>query len=105
MATLTLNTLKTTRPTEVILSEKILWGHIPSTDAERKNAVLVLIDNNGCTIAQYIEWINRDSECFALMGADAWAEQGIVTASQLGNLLDAEHDRNVRKSEQYADWN
>ncbi len=97
-----LSLTKSARLPSIILSEKILYDRIPATAAQRDAACAVLIDGDGWTIAEYIAWINRDSECFALMGADCWAERGITTASALGAVLDAEHDRNMRKEAMYG---
>ena len=97
MATLSLKTDKT--PTQ-LWAEGVVYDRIPATEMERATALTYLIDNNGWTVAEYVAWINRDAHTFELMGAAEWAERGIHTASELGRLLDAEHERNCRK----ADW-
>lgn len=98
MATLTINTAIAAR----LKAENILYDRIPATDAQRDSAVALLIDHDGWTIAEYIAWINRDSQGFELMGADCWAERGITTASALGHYLDAEHARNMEKERRYG---
>jgi hypothetical protein len=98
MATLSLKTDKT--PTQ-LWSERVVYDRIPASEIERSTALSYLIDNDGWTLDEYVEWINRDSSVFALMGADKWRERGIHTASELGRLLDAEHERNMRKEAMY----
>jgi hypothetical protein len=49
----------------------------------------------------YVAWLNRDGG--SLIGADAWRARGVTTAAALGRILDAEHRRNVEKSERYGD--
>ncbi len=97
MTTLTLKTDKT--PTQ-LWAERVLYDIIPATEIDRANAVAYLIDHDGWTVEEYVAWINRDAQSFELMGAAEWAERGIHTASALGRLLDAEHERNCRKE----DW-
>lgn len=53
------------------------------------------------TLDAYVGWINADAEGFQLMGADSWRAQGVTTALELARVLDAEHRRNVEKSERY----
>lgn len=99
MATLT---LKTARPAATIRAEAIAYDRIPATATERAAALALLIDGNAWTLAEYVAWINRDATTFALMGAAEWAERGITTASALGDLLDAECERERRKEAMYG---
>lgn len=86
----------------LVRAKAIAYDRIPASDAERAAALATLIDGDGWTLAEYVAWINRDSATFALMGAEAWEERGITTASALGELLDAEHERNIRKESMYG---
>jgi hypothetical protein len=95
-------TIKSTRPAAVIRAEAILFDRIPASDAERADAVALLIDGDAWSVAEYVAWINRDAAGFALMDAPEWAVRGIHTASALGALLDAEHERNMRKESMYG---
>jgi hypothetical protein len=90
-------TIKSAKSAAILRAEAILYDRIPATAAHRMDAVALLIDGDGWTVAEYVAWINRDAQGFALMDAAEWAERGIHTASALGALLDAEHERNVRK--------
>lgn len=65
--------------------------------ARRFNRVLALT-----TLDDYVAWINRDGETFALMGADHWRARGVTTAPRLGRLLDAEARRSQEKEERYG---
>lgn len=105
MATLTLKTDKT--PT-TIWCERVAYNR-PSrdgreySDVERRTAFTHLIDNNGWTLAEYITWINRPEEGVIkgeLMPAEHWTEMlGYTTAAELGAHLDAEFQRELRKSQ------
>jgi len=99
MATLSLKTDKT--PTQ-LWCERVVYDRIPASEIERDTALRYLIDNNGWTLDEYVAWINRDATTFALMGAAEWRARGIHTASALGELLDAEHERNMRKEAMYG---
>jgi hypothetical protein len=94
--------IKTARPAATIRAERIAYDRIPATPAERATALALLIDGDAWTLAEYVAWINRDAATFALMGAAEWAERGITTASALGDLLDAENERNLRKEAMYG---
>ena len=99
MATLS---IKTARPATTIRAERIAYDRIPATDTERAAALALLIDGDAWTLDEYVAWINRDAATFALMGAAEWRARGIHTASALGELLDAEHERNMRKEAMYG---
>jgi hypothetical protein len=90
-------TIKSAKSAAILRAEAILYDRIPATTTHRMDAVALLIDGDGWTVAEYVAWLNRDSTCFAMIGAAEWAERGIHTASALGALLDAEHERNMRK--------
>lgn len=94
--------LKTARPAATIRAEAVAYDRIPTSDSDRAAALAHLIDADAWTLDEYVAWINRDATTFALMGADAWRERGITTASALGALLDAEHERNMRKEAMYG---
>lgn len=53
------------------------------------------------TLESYVDWCNRGDDVFALAPAVFWRERGITTALDLARVLDAEHRRNVEKSERY----
>lgn len=60
--------------------------------------------NNVWTLEEYVDFINRDSQGFALAGADHWRSvYGFTTAAELGALLDAECERNLEKDRRYSD--
>lgn len=59
----------------------------------------------GLSLGGYLDFLNRDAgEAFALAGAAYWRERGVTSALQLALILDAEHARNVEKSERYGDF-
>ena len=95
-------TIKTARPLATVRAEAVAYDRVPASPAARAEALALLIDGDAWTLAEYVAWINRDSQGFELMGAAEWAERGITTASALGNLLDAEHERNMRKEAMYG---
>lgn len=99
MTTLSLKTDKT--PTQ-LRSERVVYDRAPASAIERAAALRDLIENNGWTLEEYVAWLNRDATAFALMGAAEWRERGITTAAALGALLDAEHERELRKEAMYG---
>lgn len=78
------------------------WN-IERFDEEGRRTILKpLVDENLWTLQEYIDWLNRPEEGVwkgELMPAEDWAEYNITTASQLGDHLDAEFEKEVRKSQ------
>lgn len=86
--------------------EAILYGRIPVGVDEYAVALAFLIDANGWTLQEYIDWINRPEPGMwkgVLMADYHWRnDYGITTASQLGDYLDGCHEREVQKEAMYS---